>query len=191
MGLQADPRGRVVTDLTDTYDVTPDAEGWRIDDDHAAQWALRRLKADAAELARVKAVYDDERAILDNWLAGQQARHDGEKLRAHLADYYRRLIDDGHTGPYRLPSGRLSIRTGRLSRRVVDTDAAIAWCQEHAPDALKVGLSVSLLPGCDRDGQIVTDDGEVIPGIEVTRGDDTFVVALTDEADDYITGAGS
>ncbi len=173
-----------MTDITDHYDVDATADGWRIDDESAAQWALRRLAADQVEADRVRALHGAEAARLDAWRDRELARLDGTRLRDHLADWYRRRVDDGHTGPIRLPSGRLSIRRGRMSRRIVDTTALIDWCRDNAPDAVTESVSIALLPKPVDEGPLVTPDGEIVPGVEVARGDDSFVVALTSDGDE-------
>ena len=163
--------------------------GWAgITDDSLAQWALNKLAADKTELARLRRnaqaeidriqakAADDERPVqdkIDHW-------------QNELTGYFRRLREaDPKLKTYKLPGGNRVHRKGRTSTVVNDAEEFTRWALETGTvAALKMTPQVSALTpahGFARtdDGVIVfAKDGEIVPGVSVVTGDDSYTVNL-------------
>lgn len=165
------------TGQTDPPTETP--EGWQgVTDDALAAWAIDRIAAYTAERDRIRAnakayieqiqadAIADEAPLNDKigWFTGE------------VIAYYHGLPDPPKT--YKLPNGQIVRRAGRESTQVTDEEAFIEWAATNAPAAVKLSPLVSGLPkwGHTDDGLIVSPDGEPVPGVRVTRGDDTVTV---------------
>ena len=177
-----------MTDHTLTYDPTDfDALTWQgVQDDDTAQRLLRSLARNtrerdrirrnaAAEIDRIQAkAIADEHPLTEKigWLENE------------LAGYLRRLREsDPKLKTYKLPGGNLTVRAGRSRTIVNDGPAFVEWALSAAPAALKIEPLVSVLTpshGFVRtdDGPIVNADGEVVPGVEVVTGDESYGVTL-------------
>jgi hypothetical protein len=168
------------------------AERWQIDDDNGAQWALG-IRANAeAEKARIDHRHDRERARLDEWhrMAAAGPLRTIEVMDAKLIDYRRALEAANPRLPltYRLPGGAVKRRKATVRTVVTDEPALVAWCSRFLPDALKVTVlrsdvakvcltTIGDQPGT---GSLITDDGEVVPGVEQVRPADFYSVVSAD-----------
>lgn len=163
--------------------------GWTgVTDDSAAQWALRTLASYHSERDRIRrnAQAEVER-IQTKALADEKpitAKIDW--LTNELTGYHRRLLAaDPKRKTYKLPGGNLVHRKGRTSTVVSDPVAFISWALDSDLEGvIKVAPQVSALTpahGFARtdDGTIVSaSDGEVVPGVSVVTGDDSYTVNL-------------
>lgn len=147
-------------------------EVWTIPDSEAANWAFRKLAHAQEELARIKADAAAEIARIQAWAddASRPLESDAAWFTGRLIEYRRRLEDADPTLPktYRLPFGSITRRKLPDKTVVTDKAAAIAWAQEHAPDAVKLDLLVSQLPDAD------PETGELVPGVERVVGVDKY-----------------
>lgn len=170
----------------------PDVEvaGW-LTDDSKASWALRKLAAARAELARLTGIHDSEIARIVEWLAGASKRPlaDIEFFEAALIDYRRRLetADPTLANTYRLPDGAIARRRNPDRFVVVDEGSVIDWLAalsdaDPARSALQTSRRVLVSKLRDHlnavDGVVFDVDGEVVPGVEYVAGDVTYRVTV-------------
>lgn len=173
-------------------------EGWQINDDELAAWALRKIAAAEAEIARVRALADAEiarvQAFVEDGCTGPN--RDVEFFKSKLVDYRRRLERDRPdlAQTYKLPSGVLKRAKNPDRVQVVDPVAFTAWAEVNAPDCLSVVPVVSAIKaspvlnhGPLEDGArgvvvpMVAEGGEVVPGVVWQVGEDRYdVKANTD-----------
>ena len=121
------------------------SEGWHIEDDAGADWALRKLAAAEAEQARLRQRHADEVAILDARLAETLAQpcRDADFFRAHLVDYHRRVSPEGKR--IRLMHGDLTSRAGSRVVVVEDEELLLTFLEaEGLEDCVRVKRSPSL-----------------------------------------------
>jgi len=179
-----------VSDLTHLDGTPAEAPaGWTgVTDDSAAQWALRTLASYHSERDRIRrnAQAEVER-IQTKALADEKpiaAKIDW--LTNELTGYHRRLLAaDPKRKTYKLPGGNLVHRKGRTSTVINDAEEFTRWALETGTAAaLKMTPQVSALTpahGFARtdDGVIVfAKDGEIVPGVSVVTGDDSYTVSL-------------
>lgn len=179
-----------VPDLADVLLALPDGpplnrETWQIDSDGAASWALRKMGAALAEVARCKQLADDEITRVKAWLdtATIGPQHDADFFESRLIDYRFRLEDANPDLPktYRVPGGRIARRKLPDRVEVVDEQALIGWALTSGADVIRITASVSALkkvaaptdPDAEKCG-LVTGDGEQVPGVVHVLGDDRY-----------------
>lgn len=163
-----------------------------IDSLDAANWAVRKLAVHTARFAKVEAFARRERERLDNYVEGERQR--AERATGFLAGLLRRyhesrLAEDPTAKTIRLPAGDL---TARKAPDVwdIDPDVFVAWAEANRREDLirRPGVEVDrnavkkLFTVTDR-GVVDPATGEVVDGVTVTVGEDTYKVRPHVEAE--------
>lgn len=184
-----------MTDLHEHLDAAPDGtdlddeevrERWRIDSDELATWAGRKLAKAEGERKRIEQIAHAERQKITDWErdAIKAAAHDEAFFRSRLIAYRLDLEanDPNLAGTYKLPTVTLTRRQGRMRTLVTNPEQFLSWALENRVSALKIEPLVSGLADLTRtdEGLIVDDSGEVVPGVEEHRGDDTYAAKPVD-----------
>lgn len=138
-------------DLTDHL-ARPEAETstlplarWTIEDDGAAEWALRHLAAAQSSLTEVRDQADIWRSQIDRWEDDQAGRHQGRIafFVGHLEDFARRRrAENPRAKTLRLPSGEVRSTSHKEAPKIVDPEALAEWAREHAPDVVETTYRV-------------------------------------------------
>ena len=155
-------------------------EGFKIDSDSKAEWAVKRIKEAEREQNRLLALVDEERAELDvrekEILDNYAKKTDGlkalleEYLRAQYAKEEARETNTQIT--YQLLSGKLVYKKSGLELKQ-NADVLVNWCKEHLPDAVKVTYTpkwaeikknIKVVDGVP----VYAPTGEVVDGVEET-----------------------
>ena len=153
-------------------------EGFKIDSDSKAEWAVKRIKEAEREQNRLLALVDEERAELDvrekEILDNYAKKTDGlkamleEYLRAQYAKEEARETNTQIT--YQLLSGKLVYKKSGLELKH-NADVLVNWCKEHLPDAIKVTYTpkwaeikknIKVVDGIP----VYAPTGEVVDGVE-------------------------
>lgn len=155
-------------------------DGFKIDSDSKAEWAVKRIKEAEREQNRLLALVDEERAELDvrekEILDNYAKKTDGlkalleEYLRAQYAKEEARETNTQIT--YQLLSGKLVYKKSGLELKQ-NEDVLVNWCKEHLPDAIKVTYkpkwaeikkNIKVVDGIP----VYAPTGEVVDGVEET-----------------------
>lgn len=153
-------------------------DGFKIDSDSKAEWAVKRIKEAEREQNRLLALVDEERAELDvrekEILDNYAKKTDGlkalleEYLRAQYAKEEARETNTQIT--YQLLSGKLVYKKSSLELKQ-NADVLVNWCKEHLPDAIKVTYTpkwaeikknIKVVDGIP----VYAPTGEVVDGVE-------------------------
>jgi hypothetical protein len=168
-------------------------EAWRIEDDSAASWALRKLRVYEEEIDRLSMLAARERARVSNWELERTKSLYGHKafFESKLIDYRRRLERKDPKLPqtYHVPGGAITRRKARARVEVTDAQVFLDWAKERDGDAVKLTPLVSALK--DRKDRYRVDEetgsvvdletGEQVPGVEVHRDPDQYGVVAADD----------
>lgn len=175
-------------DHTGMEDARMADEAWKIDNDRAADWAVRRVKENRSELARLEELADAQVARIMEKVREEQDKT--AKRNAYLIqllnDYAVSLGPDGLKETktqykYKLLSGELIITKAKEAMEVADEAALLAYLDADLPDYVKVTkkpmwgeykkqLAITGGHVIDR------DTGEIIPGVEVVEKPSSFDV---------------
>ena len=153
-------------------------DGFKIDSDSKAEWAVKRIKEAEREQNRLLALVDEERAELDvrekEIIENYAKKTDGlkalleEYLRAQYAKEEARETNTQIT--YQLLSGKLVYKKSGLELKQ-NADVLVNWCKEHLPDAVKVTYTpkwaeikknIKVVDGIP----VYAPTGEVVDGVE-------------------------
>lgn len=161
--------------------------GWRITDDECADWAVAKIAAERAELARIKELADAQIArIMEKVQAAEKRCENGTAyLTSKLADYFATVPHKKTktTESYRLLSGSLKMKRGGVSMkqnneklleylRASGNYDMIKLTEEPKWGELKKRLEIV--------GGVVVDSatGEIVDAVEVVQKPDTFSVEV-------------
>ena len=153
-------------------------DGFKIDSDSKAEWAVKRIKEAEREQNRLLALVAEERAELDvrekEIIDNYAKKTDGlkalleEYLRAQYAKEEARETNTQIT--YQLLSGKLVYKKSGLELKQ-NADVLVNWCKEHLPDAVKVTYTpkwaeikknIKVVDGIP----VYAPTGEVVDGVE-------------------------
>lgn len=151
-----------------------------VDSDRKADWCLRQIKEKQDEIDRWTEHYKQlAQAITD------QLNDDIAFFSAQLERYLMRQIDNKFTKAtktqisYQLPAGKLILKHQEPEYKPND-EILVPWLEQNNPEFVKVkktadwsGLKKTLTLNGDT---LITDDGEIVPGITVTPREDKFMV---------------
>lgn len=157
-------------------------DGWVIENEQAAAWAMRKLAEIERERARAEEVATAEIERIKAWTA-EQDRKAAEKsayFEAAIQAFYDRKLEEDPKYTLKTPDGSASYRK-QPAKWEYDDAAVIAYMQERGMKAFlreKVELAKAELKKAVQvvDGQAVDANGEIIDGIRVTEQPQKFAV---------------
>lgn len=144
-------------------------EGFRIENDKQAEWALGKIRDAKAELEKWEAFYTGklEDARLD---AKDTIDYMTSLLQQYFITQERRVTKTG-IQKYSLPSGELVLKPGALDYKR-DESALLTWCDAHMPEAVKVTRKASWADVKAR----IQATGEIPDGVEAYMTEPTFQI---------------
>ncbi len=170
-------------------DDTPQGEEARqrfvIDTEEKAEWALLKLRKIRAEQERRYAIAQAEQERITQWLNLQLTRWQADEsfFLGALEGYHRRVLEqDPKAKSISLPAGKLKSIQGQPRVEVSDMGAFVDWARAYERfDLMRVSYepvkaAIKSLPV--NEGVPVTEDGEIVPGVEVIEGQRSFKVEL-------------
>ena len=167
----------------------PVRERFEVDNDMKAEWVLSKIrsirkeqKKETDELLRQMHFYEDH---LD--MICKQADEEVAFFESMLTGYFASRMEDGFTKStktqisYKLPTGKLVLKKQAPEYERKD-DELLPWLKQNRPDLVKVTESANwaeLKKSVKINGEnVVTADGEVVPGVKVTVREDKFEVEV-------------
>ncbi len=148
-----------------------DRERFRITDDGAAEWALRKLHAFRAKMEENRRIAEAERQRIDSWLehANEALATDAAYFEGILSEYALAQREDGRKS-VALPHGTLKTRASRRRFDVADAEAFLAWARDNAPHLIRVTEAPKKSDFGEvldvQEGHVIdTQTGEIVPGV--------------------------
>ena len=164
-----------------------EAEGFVIDNDQKAEWAIRKIGEHRADAQRMADVCDAEikRYTQVKAEAEEKSRHDCSFLESHLRAYFDTVPHKATKTQesYKLPSGVLKIKA-RDPEYVHDDAAVIKWAQAQGlTDLLKIEPALKWGDMKDRltvvgDAVMYTATAEIVPGVKIVEREPVFKVEV-------------
>lgn len=167
-----------------------ETEGFIVDNDDKASWALRKLAVHYRERARLIDQADAEIARIKEWkeLAVGMVDQRAAYLEMELEGFFRRIRERGFDkNTYRLPAGELKRTAGRPAIEIEDEKKLLASVKAVAPDLIEVVEKVSktALQPFIAGERLATPDGEIIEGARVREPRESYkAVPRTGEFND-------
>lgn len=160
-------------------------EGFKIDSDGAAEWAIRKVAEYRADFSRMEIVCKNMIGFYQAKMAEAQKQMENKTsglegmLRGYFDSVPHKATKTQET--YKLPSGTLKLKRGGLEY-VRDEETLLPWVKGNAPAFVKTKESVDWagLKGAVTvaGSSIVDENGEAVPGVTVVEKPDTFSIEL-------------
>ena len=156
-----------------------ETEGFVIDTDAKAEWALQKIREARADRDRWVNWYEDKIKEIK-----EQTDFDTMNLERMLADYFATVPHKKTKTQesYKLPGGKLVLKVQNPEYKR-DDNTVIAWAKENnMAQFVKVEEKLAWQELKDAtavfEGHIVTEDGEIVPGVDVVNRESKFIVEV-------------
>jgi hypothetical protein len=162
-------------------------ERFKVVDDSAATWTMRKLAALRKREAELDAIAAQETERIRQWRAAQAAtlEPDIAYFEGLLIEYAKNERDQNGRKSIVLPHGKIASRAGSERVDVVDADAFIKWAQANSPLLVRVraepdktAIKANLL-NQGADGAIDKTTGEIVPGVAFIKSDTTYSIDIS------------
>lgn len=153
-----------------------------IDNNGAADWALRKIAQKQAEMLANRRLAEDEILRITRWLeeVNRPLQHQADNLEALLVEYHRTLLtDDPKRKTVKLPAGNLVARKRPDGIEIVDDEKFREWAEAERHELLRISVE----PNKSAIKQAVLKDGEVIPHVQPVMGDVAYSVSINRKDD--------
>lgn len=151
-------------------------EAFRIDNDGAADWALRKLAVIEKRMKDADALADQEIQRVTEWLKAEQDRYENDRawFVEQLEAYHRSVLaEDARRKTINLPAGALVSRKAPDGIEIEDDEALLAWALDSKRDDL-VRVKREIAKSAVK--HAVLKDGEVLPHVTRVEGAVSFNV---------------
>ena len=158
----------------------PEPQTFTIDNDAKADWALRKLASIRGKIAENTAIAGNEIERISAWLESQteKLKGDAQYFEALLTGYGMAERANENRKTIDLPHGKVKSRLIKAKVEVTDTEAFIAWARESQPALIRVKESpnISALTEFIVGQEVVTEDGEIVPAVQVIQESINFTI---------------
>lgn len=175
----------MITDIIDIPEI--ESEGFAIDNDQKAEWALRKIREHKADASRMAMVCDAE---IERY--GQIKKDAAEKCERNCSYLESLLCDYFSTVPHKATKTQefYKLPTGVLKKKIrepeyVRADAEIlAWLNEQGmKDYIEVKPSLKWAElkkviAANGETAVYPETGEIIPGVKVVEREPVFTVEV-------------
>jgi len=154
--------------------ISAENEGFVVDNDQKADWAIRKLAVIRRKQAENKAIYDAEIIRITEWLSTVNTALDRDALyfEAILTPYALLQRSEGRK-TVTLPHGTLKTTAGQSHIEFKDESKFIEWAKVNDPALLRIKTDVdksALKVLISEEGVLISTQGEIIPDVEVVPG---------------------
>jgi hypothetical protein len=148
-------------------------EDFRIDDQEKASWAARRILHAQKTIEERKATAKRFKERIDTWLAQSNEPDEKtiERLSSLLQPYLEEQLKDKKGKSIKVFGATITLRKQPEKVSVFDKEKALAYCEEHAPNALIIKKELS-----KTELKKLSQDGTLIPGVLLDGGDEKLYV---------------
>ena len=152
--------------------ISADNEGFVVDNDQKADWAIRKLAVIRRKQAENKAIYDAEVIRITEWLSTVNTALDRDALyfEAVLTPYALLQRSEGRK-TVTLPHGTIKTTAGQPKVEFKDESAFIEWARSNDPALLKIKTDIdgtAVKAVITNEGGVISTQGEIIPEVTVT-----------------------
>ena len=154
--------------------ISAENEGFVVDNDQKADWAIRKLAVIRRKQAENKAIYDAEVIRITEWLSTVNTALDRDALyfEAILTPYALLQRSEGRK-TVTLPHGTLKTTAGQSHIEFKDESKFIEWAKVNDPALLRIKTDVdksALKVLISEEGVLISTQGEIIPDVQVVPG---------------------
>lgn len=164
---------------------SPAPEGFKVDDDEKAEWAVRKLARIRRKQSENKAIHDQELERISEWLktVNDALERDAAYFEAVLTPYALQERSNGRKSLV-LPHGTVKTTGGRPKIEFESEDKFIEWAKENDAELLRIKHEINkkvLNDLITDDFQVISTQGEIIPNVRVVPPTATVSFALGED----------
>lgn len=146
-------------------------EGFVVDTDQKADWAIRKLAAVRKKQTENEAIYNAEVLRITEWLStvNTALQRDALYFEAVLRPYALTQRSEGRKS-ITLPHGTLKTTAGQPRIEFNDESKFIEWASKNEPTLLRVKTEVdktALKALITEEGVVISTQGEIVPEVKV------------------------
>jgi hypothetical protein len=151
--------------------ISAENEGFTVDNDQKADWALRKLAVVRNKQSENKTIYDAELIRIAEWLetVNTALERDALYFEAVLTPYALSQRSEGRK-TVTLPHGSLKTTAGQPHIEFNDESKFIEWAKVNDPTLLNIKTYVdktALKALITEEGVVISTQGEIIPEVKV------------------------
>ncbi|CAB4156477.1 Host-nuclease inhibitor protein Gam [uncultured Caudovirales phage] len=151
--------------------ISSENEGFIVDTDQKADWAIRKLAVVRKKQAENKVLHDAEVARIADWLSmvNTALERDALYFEAVLKPYALTQRTEGRKS-ITLPHGTIKTTAGQPKVEFKDEAKFIEWAQANDPTLLKVKTDIdktAVKALITEEGVVISTQGEIVPDVEV------------------------
>lgn len=151
--------------------ISAENEGFVVDNDQKADWAIRKLAVIRRKQAENNSIYDAEVIRITEWLSTVNTALDRDALyfEAVLTPYALLQRSEGRK-TVSLPHGTLKTTAGQPHIEFNDESKFIEWAKVNDPSLLRIKTDVdksALKALITEEGVVISTQGEIIPEVKV------------------------
>lgn len=155
--------------------ISAENEGFVVDTDQKADWAIRKLAVIRRKQAENKAIYDAEVIRITEWLSTVNTALDRDALyfEAVLTPYALLQRSEGRK-TVTLPHGTLKTTAGQPRIEFNDESKFIEWAKVNDPTLLKIKTDIdrtAVKALITEEGVVISTQGEIVPDVQVIPAD--------------------
>ena len=157
-------------------------ERFIVTDDMGADWCIRKIREEDAELARLEAWYDRQKKA-----AREQHDHRVAYFTALLEDYFKQVParDTKTQRKYSLPAGDMILTKEKADFKAADEERLLSWCLTNDPDLVKTTVApkwaeIKKRLSCVEGMIIDSETGLFVDGVQVETKPSEFKVKVRD-----------
>lgn len=155
--------------------ISPENEGFVVDNDQKADWAIRKLAVVRKKQAENKALYDAEIVRITEWLStvNTALERDALYFEAVLRPYALTQRSEGRK-TVTLPHGTIKTTAGQPKVEFKDEAQFIEWAKVNDPSLLKIKTDIdkiAIKALITDEGVVISTQGEIIPDVEVIQAE--------------------
>lgn len=162
-------------------------ERFSVTDIRSAEWCIKRIQWCEKKKRDAEVFVKAEKQRLDEYLSKVNSEQDASinYFTNLLQPFAEQELEGSRKRTLDLPSGKLSFRKQAPLFEVAD-DELMDFVKEQAPEYIQVTESVDwknfkTTLTVTEDGRCVTEDGQLVPGVKVTKRPDSFAVKAVEE----------
>ena len=172
-------------ELEEIEDISQEKERFKIENLESANWALRKLKAIEGKGKEITALANKEIERILEWKDGEIKQLGDSK------DFFDFLLTEYYTEQKALdPKFKISTPYGMVSSRKqqdkwnYEDDKVLEWLKENDKELIRIKEEINKSELKKKyksiNGQVVTEDGEIMEGITVEERPDTITIKVVE-----------
>lgn len=159
-------------------------EGFAVNDDNKADWALKRIKENQAKIDEISELYEQQTLRLVHWRNEEMDKliKNNEALESMIMPYAAAKLEKSRHKSFKLPNGKCGFRSVP-PKFIMDEEKLLKFAESSVPNVVKVKKSVDWaalkkLVENNNGKAVMIETGEIVDGVKVEVQPPKFYVEV-------------